>query len=163
MGGARHERGVLGLLELAGGGVGDERARLLHQGDAEAATRRGGQSRRGYYIAIARSAAYELENELEADGRTVEAGTLAVDAEWMYMVNKPGKAGATTRWYYLNSASPLSFSTIPVDQILTSCFEMADAARSTQNAQQRSRATSLGAVVLSSDDHDEIMDELEQR
>ena len=104
-----------------------------------------------------------LENELEVDGRTVEAGTLVVDAEWMYMVNKPGKSGATARWYYLNSASALSFSTIPVDQILTSCFEMADAARSTQNAQQRARATSLGAVVLSSDDHGEIMDELEQR
>ena len=42
-------------------------------------------------------------------------------------------------------------------------FEMAEAARSTQNAQQRARATSLGAVVLSSDDHGEIMDELEQR
>ena len=119
----------------------------------------GGQQR-SYYAVRFEGPPYELNMEMEtADHGTLGVGALAIDLEYLYLVNGPT---TTPRWYH--SSSPPTMVSVPAHLVLHTGFEMVRAVLPERGASSQQRqGVALGAVVLSEEDHEAALLELEAR
>ena len=128
--------------------------------DAGGDTKHGdGEKQRRYYLIRITGPRRELAAALlGTDWGTLESGTHVVDAEYAFLVYKPGNPA---RWYTLGQ--PARYVCVPTHLLLCVGFAMQLAVLRERSTLQQRRACERNAVVLADREHAAAIAVLERR
>jgi hypothetical protein len=131
----------------------------VEAGDILAIAAPGDRDANGVYLLRAEGAAYELREERwsgdEAFGM-LEAGTRVVEAYWLNLVGKPGRAP-----HYYTPSDPKECVRLPTHLLLLAGFDAPAATRRKgAGSSNANAAAAKGGVEIAADVHDDLLQEI---